>query len=118
MFSKNAVTWLYRTESAFTWNSRLDIKEDQYFKDASGIVRLVLHEGGEITVMAGYAWNGCSPKLPFCDILIGTPDGVVYEPTGRPKTYFASMVHDALYQFMGAGSPVSKWQADRCFFRL
>jgi hypothetical protein len=43
---------------------------------------------------------------------------VVYKGTGRPKTYYASMVHDALYQFMGANSPVSRAAADRCFLRL
>lgn len=118
MFSKNSVKWLYRTEQPFAWESGLPIGTDQYFKDRSGAVRLVLEAGGRITVLPGYAWNGCSPKLRFFDLVVGTPDGVVYRRTRRPKTYYASMVHDALYQFMGASSPVSRGEADRCFLRL
>ena len=118
MFSKNSVKWLYRTEQPFTWESGLPIATDQYFKDSSGVVRLVLEVGGRITVLPRYAWNGCSPKLRFLDVVVGTPDGVVYKGTGRPKTYYASMVHDALYQFMGADSPVSRRDADRCFLLL
>jgi hypothetical protein len=118
MFCKNSVTWLYRVDEPFTWDSGLSIGADQYFKDVAGVVRLVLHAGGRITVMAGYAWNGCSPKVCFCDVILGTPDGVVHVRTGRPKTYYASMVHDALYQFLDADSPISRAQADACFLRL
>jgi hypothetical protein len=81
-------------------------------------VRLIIEKGGRITITEGYAWNGCSPKMPFLDLLIGTPDGAVYKVTGRPKAYFASLVHDALYQFLDAGSPVSRRQADDAFLRL
>ncbi len=38
--------------------------------------------------------------------------------TGRPKTYFASMIHDALYQFLAQGLPYSRGEADRFFLRL
>ena len=118
MFCRNAVTWLYRAESNFTWDSGLLVPEDQIFLDVAGQVRLIIETTGRLTVTRGYAWNGCSPKVCFLDLLLGTPDGVVDADTGRPKTYFASMVHDALYQFLGADSPISRRQADGCFLRL
>jgi hypothetical protein len=57
---------------------------------------------GAITVRKQYSWDGCSPKL--CSFMglfwIGTPDGIVCKD-GFTKTGKASMVHDALYQFLG-----------------
>ncbi len=118
MFCENSVRWLYRLEENFSWESPLDIKQDYAFKDKTGVVRLLLERGGRITVTRGYAWNGCSPKFCFFDILIGTPDGVVDSRTGRPKTYHASLVHDALYQFVPDGLPLTQHDADKCFLRL
>lgn len=115
---KNSVKWLYRSNENYSWESGFDIPEDRFFLDSSGKVRLILEVGGRITVTRGYAWNGCSPKICVFDLLIGTPDGVVYARTGRPKTYYASMVHDALYQFLRADSPLSRRQADDAFLRL
>jgi len=59
---------------------------------------------GNITIKGsygnGYAWDGCSPKFNVLDIfLIGTPDGRINVNTGKPVTYYASLIHDALYQF-------------------
>jgi len=118
VFCENSVRWLYRLEENFSWESALDIKQDYAFKDKTGVVRLVLERGGRITVTRGYAWNGCSPKICIFDILIGTPDGVVDSRTGRPKTYYASLVHDALYQFVPDGLPLKQHDADKCFLRL
>lgn len=118
MLCKNGVRWLYRAEASFSWESGIAVPADQVFFDSGGKVRLIIETTGRITVTRGYAWNGCSPKICVLDLLIGTPDGVVSAATGRPKTYFASMVHDALYQFLRAGSPITRAQADRCFLRL
>jgi len=104
-FCENSVRWLYVLDQHFTWESSLEIKEDVAFKDKTGVVRLVLEKGGRITVMRGYAWNGCSPKYCLFDILLGTPEGVVDSRTRRPKTFYASLVHDALYQFVPDGLP-------------
>ena len=65
---------------------------------------LKLEKDGAITVKGsnktGYAWDGCSPKiLKIADMYFGTPEGVLNYTTGRPKTYYASMIHDILYQF-------------------
>jgi hypothetical protein len=118
MFCSKSVHWLYRLEKNFSWDSPLDIKQDYAFKDNRGVVRLILEHGGRITVTRGYAWNGCSPKFCFFDILFGVPDGVVDFHTGRPKTYYASLVHDALYQFVPDGLPLKQHDADRCFLKL
>ena len=118
MLCKDTVRWLYRLDRNFTWQSGLNVSEDLVFYDGKGKVRLIIETDGRLTVTQGYAWNGCSPKIYFLDLLFGMPDGAVYKPTGKPKTYFASMVHDALYQFLGTGTPISRAQADRCFLRL
>ena len=118
MFCENSVRWLYRLERSHAWDSGLAIDHDCAFKDKEGRVRLILERGGRITVTRGYAWNGCSPKFCFVDLIVGTPDGVVDARTGWPKTYYASLVHDALYQFAGDGLPLSRSQADGCFLRL
>lgn len=118
MFCKHGVKWLYRLDKNFSWQSKLDIKEDYAFKDKNGTVRLILEQGGKITVTKDYAWNGCSPKFCFCDILFGTPEGVVDAGTEKPKTYYASLVHDAMYQFLPDGLPVTRADADQCFLLL
>ena len=118
VFCENSVEWVYRLEKTFSWESGLDIKQDCAFKDKKGKVRLILERGGRMTVTRGYSWNGCSPKFCVFDILIGTPDGVVDSRTGRPKTYHASLIHDALYQFVPDGLPLTQHDADRCFLRL
>ena len=64
---------------------------------------LEIENDGKITVKAGntggYAWDGCSPKFNFIDITWGTPDGKLDFITEQQITYYASMFHDALYQY-------------------
>jgi hypothetical protein len=56
------------------------------------------------------------PEVEFLDLcVIGTPDGVVNIHTMRPKAYYASLVHDALYQYLGWHG-ISRASADRCFW--
>lgn len=118
MLCKNGVSWLYRLERNYTWESGRRLREDLVFRDRKGKVRLIVEASGRITVTRGYSWNGCSPKLCVLDILLGTPEGVVHAVTGKPKTYYASLVHDALYQFLREGMPLKRPDADRFFLRL
>lgn len=118
MWCRNSVRWLYRLEHNFTWESRYPIPEDLVFRDKTGVVRLIIEASGRITVTRGYAWNGCSPKFCVFDLLIGTPEGVVHASTGKPKTYFASLIHDALYQFLPDGLPLRRHHADKFFLVL
>ena len=110
--------WLYRLEASYAWTSPFPLDADYAFADSQGKVRLILERNGAITVTRGYAWNGCSPKFRALDLLFGTPEGVVNARTGQRKTYFASLVHDALYQFRADGLPLSRAQCDHCFLFL
>ncbi len=87
---------------------------------AAGEPWLHIEKDGTITVNRGYAWDGCSPKFKILDLLlVGTPDGIVNLQTGRPKTYYASLVHDALYQFLDDPHfPFSREQCDQVFLEL
>ena len=118
MMCRNAVKWRYRLDKNYTWDSPLRVSEDLVFRDDKNKVRLIIETNGTLTVMQGYTWNGCSPKICLLDLCLGTPDGVVYEKTGRQKTYYASLVHDVLYQFLRKGTPIKRSQADKCFLLL
>ena len=64
---------------------------------------LKIDDDGKIIVRGsntdGYAWDGCSPKWNFIDLIWGTPDGRLDFKTEQQITYYASMIHDVLYQF-------------------
>ncbi|MES2518383.1 MAG: hypothetical protein V4585_09765 [Bacteroidota bacterium] len=79
---------------------------------------LSIEPDGKITLNGsyedGYAWDGCSPKVVFLDITWGTPDGKLDWDTEAPITYYASLIHDVLYQFKG-DIPISKKEADILF---
>lgn len=75
-------------------------------------------QDGDVSVTAGYAWDGCTLKFCVLDVLIGIPDGAVYAGTGEPKTYYASLVHDALYQFLPEGLPYTRKEIDQFFLRF
>ena len=115
---KNSERWVFTLPADFTWASGHAVPEDLVFRDKNGTVRLVVRRSGEITIPARYAWDGCTPKICLFDLLIGTPDGVIDSRTLQPKTYYASLVHDAMYQFLLNGLPFKRAQVDRCFVRL
>lgn len=64
---------------------------------------LKVEPNGMITVKGsndrGYAWDGCSPKFNILQFTCGTPDGMLVYETCAPITYYASMFHDAIYQY-------------------
>jgi hypothetical protein len=69
---------------------------------------IVINENGDIKITAsnpdanGYAWDGCTPKIDILNLFsVGVPDGRVNVETGKPITYYASLVHDVLCQFRG-----------------
>jgi hypothetical protein len=82
---------------------------------------LQIDPDGVITVNGanegGYAWDGCSPKANFLHFIWGTPDGKLDYRTERPMTYYASMIHDALYQYKKE-IPISRVEADLLFMKL
>ncbi|NMZ57693.1 MULTISPECIES: DUF1353 domain-containing protein [Pseudomonas] len=79
-----------------------------------------------------YAWDGCSPKVPFFWMAtLGTPDWWEHLESVQclrhgqqqeremfwPVAHHASLVHDALYQFLNV-APVTKAEADELFHRM
>lgn len=121
MACRSAVRWLYRLDGHYSWKSPFTFERDWAFQDAEGHTRLILSADGTFTVLKRYAWDGCTPKICVFDLLLGTPDGAVFQGTGKPKTFYASLVHDALYQFlpeMPRGNPLNRAQADQCFLLL
>lgn len=77
---------------------------------------LHIYRTGRVVIPKGYAWNGCSPKFVVLDTIVGTPDGNVGNP-GVPKTLYASMIHDALYQYK-AEVPITRKEADLLFYKM
>lgn len=79
---------------------------------------LEIEDDGKITVKGsnpgGYAWDGCSPKKNFMDLCIGTPDGRLDFETEKPITYYASLFHDAFYQYKKE-VPLSRKEVDHIF---
>ena len=77
---------------------------------------------GTITVKGkphgGYAWDGCSPKKDFLHIRWGTPDGAYHYALGKPYTYYASLFHDAIYQYKNEGVPITRKESDLLFQEL
>jgi hypothetical protein len=72
---------------------------------------VVIKASAEYRGPGPFAWDGCTPKWSILDIVVGTPDGVISPETERPKTYYGSLVHDALYQF-APRNLVTRKQAD------
>ena len=119
--STGALKWIFVLDDHFVWASGRTFEEDCAYEDGSGKRRLEIRKSGEIRVLKGYAWDGCTPKFSLWDICVGTPDGVPNAVTKKPKAYYASLLHDALYQFSIAKLPAPldrRAEIDRVFLEL
>ncbi len=116
--SKFSVDWIYVQEKNYEYESKKDLGQNYIFKDKNDVVRLIITKAGKIIVLKDYAWDGCTPKFCICDIYVGIPDGAVHEKTKKPKTYYASLVHDALLQFMCKEFPFTRKEADMFFLDI
>jgi hypothetical protein len=110
--------WIYVLEEPFSWASPLRPTEDCAFQDREGHTRLLIETCGRITIPRDYAWDGATPKFHVLDMRFGTPEGATDRETRRPSTYHATLVHDALYQFLGDHELFHRIDADRCFAAL
>jgi hypothetical protein len=90
--NKNSAKWLMKIDSYFM----IDIGIRGYEFQNEWIQ---INTIGYLTIKEGYAWDGCTPKICVFGRVIGTPDGRIGED-GKPITWKASLVHDALYQFI------------------
>ena len=101
--------WKFKLIKDYEWKCKEKtniIEKDLDFYDDENKLRLQIFENGIIRVKEGYAWDGCSPKFNILDLFVlGTPDGIRDIETGKAKTYYASLVHDALYQFVMSPNP-------------
>lgn len=57
-------------------------------------------QNGTMRISKGYAWDGCTPKWRIKKLMFGIPDGKIDPETGKQMCYYASLVHDVLYQFV------------------
>lgn len=90
-----------------------------HFCDEWGKYWLSIHVYGRITVRQDYAWDGCSPKFRLFGKVVGIPDGAINPRTGYPLTYHASLIHDALYQFLDHPRfPYTRAQVDTIFHQM
>jgi len=118
MLCNKTEKWLFKLEKDYTWNCGRPIPDELSFKDQKKKIRLIIKKNGDIIVTERYSWDGCTPKFCILDILFGIPDGAVDTRTGKPKTYYASLIHDALYQFLNQGIPYKRRDVDLFFLRL
>lgn len=87
--------------------------ENSWLTISDGVIKI------KATIDRPYAWDGCSPKWERYDLIIGTPDGRLDWRTLEPITYYASMIHDVLCQFINCkGFPISRIEADIIFREL
>jgi len=105
--SRTGLRWFFRIYKIYTlsddfhWDSGHEIPHKLFFYDESKKLRMVIDKKGGITIKKRYTWDGCTPKLSVFDLFVfGTPDGILSRITNKPKAYYASLVHDALYQFL------------------
>ena len=68
----------------------------------------------------GYAWDGCTPKVNLFHVTWGNFDGKLAKfgsGNYKPYTYYASMVHDVMYQYKRCG-PYTRKEADLIFYDI
>ena len=104
-------TYIYKLDKDYHYNSKI-----KGYKYCNKWVEI--HVDGLIIVKAGYAWDGCTPKVNLFDLYIfGAPEGILDINTMKPKTYYASLVHDVLYQFYGRHG-IKRKRIDSLFYDI
>lgn len=106
--------------SKYKWVLNKDIKVDMVTLDGISFEsKWIKIENGFITIKSGYAWDGSSPKFFIGNCIIGTWDGFINDK-GLQQAYIASLVHDALYQYLNNLKPLgyTRKAADIEFKRL
>jgi len=120
--SRSAAAWVFELEADYTYNIRPHLppgwNRGCAFMEKGGRRLLEIQPNGDARVPAGYGWDGCTPKIVVFDIVIGAPDGIPNRLTHKPKAYYASLLHDVLYQFLDCGLPLTRAQVDRIFLEI
>lgn len=119
---RSANAWIFELEADYTYNIRAHLPAGWNtgcaFMEKGGRRLLEIQPNGDACVPAGYGWDGCTPKFVIWDIVCGAPDGIPNPQTRKPKAYYASLLHDVLYQFLDCGLPLTRAQVDRIFLEL
>jgi hypothetical protein len=115
---KTSKVWKFVHQKDYTYQTDLLINRDCDFEWLS------ISNDGTIKVKGshanGYAWDGCTPKFNLLHITWGNFDGKIkkFEKGDyKPYTYYASMVHDILYQYKRC-APVTRKEADKIFYQM
>jgi hypothetical protein len=101
--------WLYRIDANYTWTSPFRQESDYAFSTRRA---------------ACGCWSSATARSPSRALhlerlrsqvlragsFVRHAEGVVNARTGHRETYYASMVHDALYQFLADGLPLTRVQ--------
>ena len=108
--------WIYKIEQDYVYRDTGWVLQEDFVSEW-----LHISQQGVITVKAnqhGYAWDGCTPKVSVFNLfVIGVPDGHVDYRSMKPYTYYASLVHDTLYQYL-EDVPVAKAEIDGLFLKM
>lgn len=119
--------YIYTLKEAFVYDigslvlsvSMTDLNDTAYVYECDSKVWLLLSKSGRLAIEAGYSWDGCSPKVSINGRIFGVPDGPINPDTGLPRTYRASLVHDALLQASADPSfPLTRQQVDQIFYDI
>jgi len=110
--------WKFVHNEDFTYTTNLLLNRSCDF------IWLSISDNGTITVKGshpdGYGWDGCTPKMNLLHITWGIFDGKLKqfgEGNYKPYTYYASMIHDVLYQYKRC-VPVTRKEADLIFYTM
>ena len=110
------MVWKFVHHEDYTYNSKI---LQNRFCDFNW---LSISKNGDIKVKGsykkGYAWDGCTPKKNLLHITWGNFDGRLKrfgKGDYKPYTYYASMIHDILYQYKRC-APITRLEADRILY--
>ena len=76
------------------------LEKDFMGKDKKGRLWVFITQNGILGILKGYAWDGATLAPDY------------------PEIYEATLVHDALYQFLERGMPLSRKQIDDIFLKM
>lgn len=102
--------WRYRLEKDFTYFS-------EHLRGIKFDSQWLIIDDGNVTVKTGYAWDGATPAFYFLGVWWGVWDG----PKGKdkkPSSWQATLVHDAMCQFIGLIKGIKKEQTVEVFKEL
>lgn len=106
-----------RVKYLFTLEADFEISHP-IFENVTFMGDFVMIAGGKLYIKAGYSWDGNTPQFKLFGLVrIGTPNGRINPETGKPKTYYASLVHDALYQYFPKHE-ISRKAIDDLYFEM